>query len=124
MNRDVQRHFESAEVFLQESEYLLSGGFFRGTVGRAYYAMFHAATAVLLHKGIERSSHRGIISAFGQFITKPGLADPKFHRHLVEAFTLRNDCDYLAPFEAEQSQAGVTLTRAKEFVDICKQLCL
>jgi uncharacterized protein (UPF0332 family) len=86
--------------------------------------MFHAATAVLLHKGIERSSHGGIISAFGQFITKPGLVDPKFHRYLVEAFTLRNDCDYLAPFQAEESQARATLDRAKEFVDICKQLCL
>ncbi len=124
MRQDVQRHIESAEIFLRESEYLLSGGFFRGTVGRAYYAMFHAATAVLLHKSIERSSHRGIISAFGRFITKPGLADPKFHRYLVETFTLRNECDYLAPYEAEESQARATLDRAKEFVDICKQLCL
>lgn len=124
MKQDVQRHIESAEVFPQESEYLLSGGFFRGTVGRAYYAMFHAATAVLLHKGIERSSHGGIISAFGQFITKPGLADPKFHGSLVEAFTLRNDCDYLAPFEAEEPQARRTLNRAREFVDACTQLCL
>ncbi len=123
MKRDVERHLESAEVFLQESEHLLSGGFARGTVGRAYYAMFHAATAVLLHKGIERSSHGGIISAFGQFITKPGLVDPTFHKHLVEAFTLRNDCDYLAPFNPEESQARTTLERAKEFVQVCRQLC-
>jgi uncharacterized protein (UPF0332 family) len=124
MKQDVQRHIESAEVFLRESEHLLSGGFFRGTVGRAYYAMFHAATAVLLHKGIERTSHGGIIAAFGRFITRPGLADPKFHRYLIEAFTLRNDCDYLAPFEAEESQARATLNRAREFVDVCRQLCL
>jgi uncharacterized protein (UPF0332 family) len=124
MKPDVQRHIESAEVFLQEGEHLLSGGFFRGTVGRAYYAMFHAATAVLLHNGVERRSHGGIISAFGQFITKPGLADPKFHRYLVEAFTLRNDCDYLALFEAEEPQARTTLNRAGEFVDIRKQLYL
>jgi hypothetical protein len=123
MKKDVERHFESAAIFLQESEHLLSGGFFRGTVGRAYYAMFHAATAALLHKGIERSSHGGIIAAFGQFITKPGLADPVFHKYLVEAFTLRNDCDYLAPFDPRESQARTTLERAKEFVAICRQLC-
>jgi uncharacterized protein (UPF0332 family) len=110
-------------VFLQESEYLLSGGFFRGAVGRAYYAMFHAATAVLLHKGIERASHGGIISAFGRFIAKPSLVDPKLHRWLLEAFTLRNDCDYLAPFDAEESQARTTLDRAKESVSVCSQLC-
>lgn len=123
MRPDVQRHIESEEALLQESQCLLSGRFFRGTVGRAYYAMFHAATAVLLSRGIERSSHGGIISAFGRLIAKPGLVDPKSHRYLVEAFTLRNDCDYLAPFEAEESQARATLDRAREFVDICRQLC-
>jgi uncharacterized protein (UPF0332 family) len=123
MKQDTERHLESAEVFLRESEHLLLGGFFRGTVGRAYYAMFHAATAAPLHRGIERSSHGGIIAAFGQFITKPGLADQKFHKYLVEAFTLRNDCDYLAPFDPRESQAHTTLERAKEFVPICRQLC-
>ncbi len=82
--------------------------------------MFHAATAVLVHRQIERSSHRGVVSAFGQLVTKPGLADTKFHRYLVETFTLRNDCDYLAPFETDESQARATLDRAKEFVAVCK----
>ncbi len=48
MRKDVQNHLESTELFLKESEHLFSGGFYNGTVGRAYYAMFHAATAALL----------------------------------------------------------------------------
>jgi uncharacterized protein (UPF0332 family) len=123
MKKDVQLHFESAEVFLKESEHLLAGGFFRGTVGRAYYAMFHAATALLLHQGIERTSHRAVISAFGEFMAKPGLVDARFHKYLIEAFILRNDCDYLAPFEPEESQARTTLERAREFVAACRRLC-
>jgi hypothetical protein len=123
MRKDVQKHFESAETFLRESEHLFSGRFHNGTVDRAYYAMFHAATAALLAKGIERTSHHAIISAFGEFVVKPGLLESKFHRYIIEAFTLRNDCDYLAPFEAEESQAAATLQRAKEFVEACKNLC-
>ena len=123
MKADVQRHLASAELFLRESEYLLSGGFFGGTIGRAYYAMFHAATAVLLYKGIERSSHRGILAAFGQFIAKPGLVDSALHKHFVEAFTLRNECDYLAPLEARESESRTILARATEFVQACKRLC-
>jgi len=122
MRKDVQKHLQSAEMFLKESEHLFSGGFHNGTVGRAYYAMFHAATAALLVKEIERTSHHAIISAFGEFIVKPGLVDGKFHKYIVEAFTLRNDCDYLAPFEADESQAATTLRRAKEFVDACRKL--
>ena len=123
MRKDARRHLESAEIFLKESEHLFSGGFYNGTVGRAYYAMFHAATAALLAQDIERTSHHAIISAFGELITKPGHLDNKFHKYIIEAFILRNDCDYLAPFEAEESQALVTLRRAKEFVDACKKLC-
>jgi uncharacterized protein (UPF0332 family) len=85
--------------------------------------MFHAATAALLAKDIERTSHHAIISAFGEFIAKPSLVDEKFHKYIIEAFTLRNDCDYLAPFEADESQASSTLQRAKQFVDACRKLC-
>ena len=123
MRKDAQKHLESAQMFLKESQHLFSGGFYNGTVGRAYYAMFHSATAALLAKDIERTSHHAIISAFGEFITKPGILDEKFHKYIREAFTLRNDCDYLAPFEAEKSQASTTLGRAKEFVETCKKLC-
>ena len=122
MRKDVQKHLQSAGMFLKESEHLFSGGFHNGTVGRAYYAMFHAATAALLAKEIERTSHHAIISAFGECIVKPGLMHEKFHRYIIEAFTLRNDCDYLAPFEADESQAATTLQRAKEFVDACRKL--
>ena len=122
MRKDVEKHLQSAGMFLKESEHLFSGGFHNGTVGRAYYAMFHAATAALLAKDIERTSHHAIISAFGEFIVKPGLVDEKFHRYIIEAFTLRNDCDYLAPFEADESQAATTLQRAKEFVDACRRI--
>ena len=84
--------------------------------------MFHAATATLLTKEIERTSHHAIISAFGEFIVKANLIDEKFHQYIIEAFMLRNDCDYLAPFEADESQAAATLQRAKEFVEACKKL--
>ena len=119
MREDIKRHLDSAEMFLRESIHLFSGGFYNGTIGRAYYAMFHAATAALLIRNIERTSHHAIIAAFGEFLAKPGLVDPKYHKYIIEAFTLRNDCDYLAPFTADEAQAEMTLKRARQFVDAC-----
>ena len=49
--------------------------------------------------------------------------DSRRHLESIEAFILRNDCDYLAPFEAEESQAETTLQRARELVDACQKLC-
>jgi uncharacterized protein (UPF0332 family) len=122
MKEDVRRHLEIAQVFLAESAHLLAGGFARGTVGRAYYAMFHAATAVLLDRDIERTSHHGIISAFGEYVVKPDLVPAKLHKHFVEAFSLRSDSDYLVPFEPQRPQAEVTLERARQFVEACEAL--
>ena len=64
MKQDIQEHFQSADEFLRETEHLMIGGFYRGAVGRAYYAMFHAATAVLLSRGIERGSHHAVLHSF------------------------------------------------------------
>ena len=123
MNTDISEHFESSEEFLRESEHLMTGGFYRGAVGRAYYAMFHAATAALLSRGIERSSHHAILAAFGEHIVKTGLVDTKFHVYITKAFARRNECDYLSFTGADKSEAETILQRAKEFVEICRKLC-
>jgi hypothetical protein len=123
MKAEIQGHFQSADEFLRESKHLIAGGFYRGAVGRAYYAMFHAATAALLNRGIERSSHHGLIAAFGQHIVKPGFVEPRYHTYISNAFARRNECDYLSFTGADESEAKTVLQRAEEFVDICRRLC-
>ena len=53
-------------------------GHWRGAANRAYYAVFHAASAALLWLGIERARHAGVLAAFGEFLIKPGLIAPEF----------------------------------------------
>lgn len=90
---------------------------------RAYYTMFHAAKAVLLYKDIERNSHRGVISALGEFLAKPGLMDPKFHQYFREAFDLRQNSDYSSMSNISPKEAEETFKRAKELLEVCTQLC-
>jgi uncharacterized protein (UPF0332 family) len=82
-----------------------------------------AATAALLPRGIERSSHHGILAAFGEHLVKPGLVEPRFHTYIREAFARRSECDYLSFTTAEESEAKTTLKRAKELVEVCRLLC-
>jgi uncharacterized protein (UPF0332 family) len=93
------------------------------TVNRAYYAMFHAATAVLLTKDVKRSSHSGIISAFGELFTATGTIDPAHHKYLREAFDLRQESDYEASIEISKVEAESILNRAMNFVDACLKIC-
>lgn len=124
MKPDIQEHFQSADEFLRESEHLLLGGFYRGAVGRAYYAMFHAATAALLSRGIERRSHHAVLSAFGEHIVRPGLVERRFQTYVTKTFARRNECDYLSFTVADKPEVETILKRATEFVEVCRKLCL
>lgn len=123
MNEEVCLHLERANDCIKDAELLLAAHRCSASVGRSYYAMFHAATAALLDKAIKRHSHQGLISAFGQFLVKEGKVEPKFHRYIAEAFDLRQESDYQPVAEVTESQAGKVLERAKEFVETCRGLC-
>lgn len=64
------------------------------SASRAYYAMFYAAEALLLEKGMSFSSHSAVIAAFGKEFAKSGALDPKLHRFLIDGQDLRNAGDY------------------------------
>ena len=122
MKEEVRLHLESAEDCLAQAELLRAASHAGAAISRAYYAMFHAATAALLHEGIERHSHQGIISAFGQTFTKSGRVDPRFHRYLKEVFDLRQESDYQPMVRLIDERAQEVLGRAREFVSVCRKL--
>lgn len=93
MNREVLDHLDSAAECITDAEVLLERGRYRAVVGRGYYAVFHAATAALLQRGIERRSHHAIISAFGEFLVKTDDVVPKCDKFIREMFDLRLESD-------------------------------
>ena len=108
---------------MEDSRVLFEGGRFAAAAARAYYAMLHAASAVLLEKGIERHSHQGVISAFGQYLVKPGLISAEFHRYFRESFDIRQESDYEPVASVSKEQAQKIISRAEEFVEACRKLC-
>ncbi|MBF0292041.1 MAG: HEPN domain-containing protein [Nitrospinae bacterium] len=90
------------------------------SASRSYYAMFHAATAVLLEEGIERSSHKGVISAFGEIIVKGGRLEKRFHEYLREAFDSRILSDYFPTPSVSDIYASEMLANAEDFVRACR----
>ena len=57
---------ERAEKALKSAKLLQENGEHEDAASRAYYAMFHAARALLFNKGISAKTHRGTISIFGE----------------------------------------------------------
>jgi uncharacterized protein (UPF0332 family) len=123
MKPDVKKHLRSADEILREMEHLMAGCFYRGTIGRAYYAMFHAATAALLAREAREGSRQGIVPKFEGAFVKTGLLDKKLNQYFRQAFNARTEPDSPSFASADHRQAQTTLLRVKEFIAACRKLC-
>ena len=65
---------KQAEESIDEADFLLSGGKRpRFIINRAYYAMFYAVLALLVHESYATSKHTGILAYFNKKFIKEGL---------------------------------------------------
>ncbi len=92
--KESESLLEKAERFIQSAKLLEADGDFDSAASRLYYAMFYIAEALLQARGFSYSSHRAVISAYGQYFAKTNELDPIFHQALLTAFNQRQLGDY------------------------------
>ena len=81
----IEAHLEKAHDDLITANDMLADDHFRGAINRAYYTVFHAASAALLWLDIELAKHSGVQSAFGEFLIKSGIIEPEFGKIFIES---------------------------------------
>ncbi len=109
-------HLDRADQLLDVASVLLQSRYWSDSVSRSYYAVFHAAKAVLMETGIERNSHHAVWSAFGEHIAARGRMDRRLHRLALDLFEARVASDYLPIVGDTEQDASEHLTFAREFV--------
>ena len=82
-------------------------------VGRAYYAMFYIAEALLNEKGLKFNKHSAVHAAFGEHLAKTKEMDVKFHRWLLDSFDKRLAGDYDVDAEIERDVAVRVIHQAR-----------
>ncbi len=117
MNTDTHKLLEKARRAIQAAATLLQHGDTDFAAGRAYYAMFYTAEALLNEKGLSSRKHGGVHALFGEHFAKTGLLNAKFHRFLLDAFDRRLQADYA--FEAVITGEEVTamIGQAREYLE-------
>jgi uncharacterized protein (UPF0332 family) len=114
---DVTRSFlTKAERAIGAADNLLASGDSEFAVGRAYYAMFYVAEALLNERGLRFKKHGGVHGAFGENFAKAGTMDAKFHRWLLDAFDKRITGDYGVDSDVSQADAAQVIEHAREFL--------
>ena len=120
MSTEVNRLLAQSAETLAEARLLLEGGFPAGAVSRAYYAIFHAAEAMLVARGLDFASHHAVIAAFGREFARTGEVDPEYHRMLRLAFEERQGADYGASPRPTPAEASQVAEAAEQFLSMAR----
>ena len=57
LREEIDLHMQRAAEKLEAAKYLFEGEYYNDAASRAYYSMFHAASALLLTKDIATFTH-------------------------------------------------------------------
>jgi len=114
--KEIKDFIDKAEKFLATAEHACDIGDYDSCVSRCYYAMFFMAEAALLTINVTASSHKGVISLFGERLVKPGIFGRDMGKALNEAYDERLIGDYGIGFIIREKDARDMLARAEDFV--------
>jgi uncharacterized protein (UPF0332 family) len=106
----------AAQSKLEAAELLQASGKHGDAASRAYYAAFHAVSALHLAVGNSFSSHAQVIGRFNKDFVRTGLFDPVFTRALTRLFEDRQVGDYEAAAEMAPAQAAQDIADARALI--------
>lgn len=122
MPDEIAELLDRSHERLEAAKHLIAGSHFSDAVSRAYYGMFFAARALLLAKGIEVRTHRGLVGGVYEHYVKPGLLGRDVAALLPAAMAARHEADYGFPDRATEGEALATVADAERFLLIAGEL--
>lgn len=112
----IQGSLEKARGKLKVAAELFKARHYDDAISRAYYAVFHAAQAVLLTEGLSAETHRGLVNLFGLHLVKTGKIDKKFGKYLSNLKDDRENSDYEIFSMLDEESASSAVKEAREFL--------
>ncbi len=105
-----------ADQALADAATLHAGESLAGTTNRCYYAMFYAASALVIRDGLSLHKHRAVISYVHREYVKSGRVSKELGRALLTAFDRRTQADYHVMLRFGHEDASQLLDQARQFV--------
>lgn len=116
---DIAKYrIETAEEDLDTAKLLFQDGKIRIANNRAYYAIYHAISAVhaLDQKAYKR--HKDAISNFNKEYIRTEIFPKEFGRRIVRAEEIRHDSDYSDFYIAKREDAQSLIRTAEELIEL------
>jgi uncharacterized protein (UPF0332 family) len=112
---EATKHLEVAEAKIVSAQSLLEVGQYEDSLGRSYYAMFHAAQAILAMHGVDARTHRGLLHVIRERFSD--TFGPEILTTLSRQQRWRESADYDVLFRASKEQAEEGVASARRVLD-------
>lgn len=116
----IKKEMATAEEDLVEAKDRFQNSRFKYATINAYYAIFHAARALLYSRGYRERSHHCLSIALEALFVESGLMETHFIRIFRNNMVLRESADYGDSFSRES--ASLSILNAEEFVKMAVTL--
>ena len=107
---------------LRAAAVLVDAGLLHDAESRLYYAIYHAAVALLLTEGVEPRSHAGTANLLGLHFVKTGRMAPDDGRLFARIQKYRLEADYGRDFVLTEDALREDLQACTAFVDRARAL--
>ena len=94
---------EKADLALDDAAFLTDAGKYGLAANRLYYALYYAASALLLSKGIATKRHSGLMTQIHMHFVKTGILSTDEGALFKVMFSLRHEDDYEDFIEVERT---------------------
>jgi len=118
----VNLKIERANETIKEVPYLIEQGFYRTATNRLYYSCHYIVNALLLQKGYEARTHKGIIALFAMNFVKTGLVSNEEGQLYRSLFELRQTGDYDELKDINKEDVASRFEPAKHFIETIETL--
>jgi uncharacterized protein (UPF0332 family) len=117
MKEYASKLLDKALDAIEAAEALLNIDKTEFAAGRAYYAMFYVAEALLYNEfDLKFNQHGQVIAAYGKNFAKTKVLDPKYHRWLRDGFDKRISGDYGVDTGIGESIVADMINHARDFL--------
>ena len=122
--KDVAEHrLQVAQEDFHAAKLLLEANSYRGANNRAYYAIFHAVSAVLALEGIAFKKHKDTLAYFNKNYVATELFPREMGRKIVKAEEIRHASDYDTFYIASKEDTVQQIETADKLIRLVSEFC-
>lgn len=121
---DVANHrLQVAKEDLNSAHILVDVKSYRGANNRAYYAIYHAISAVLATEGVAFKRHKDVLGYFNKSYVATEIFPRELGRKIVKAEEIRHVSDYDTFYIASKEVTLQQIETAELLIQLVEEFC-